>query len=150
MAIERAIAKLKMKGAFKEGMSFNRFIIQMRAEGLSYARPDMLGDWRSENNLQIKEGTLKYVRKDRIPSSRVIAEVTYKLKKEYMYVMKVKTQLKPGEPITERNVNIQTDKPMTPREMEQETAFLWAEREKYAAEELVSITPFTAMRRVME
>lgn len=148
MAIERSIAIRKMRGAFKQGMSFNRFIMQMRSEGLSYARPTMLGDWRSENELVKKEGTLKYVRKDRMPSSKVIAETYYDIKTEYMYVMKVKARLKPGEPITERNVNIQTDKAMTPGEMVQETEFLWTEREKYATEELVSVTPFTAMRKV--
>jgi len=150
MAIERAIAKLKMRAAFKAGMSFNHFIMQMRSEGLSYARPAMLGDWRSENEIAKKEDTIKYVRKDRLPSAEVLAQVTYDLKKEYMYVMKVKTRLKPGEPITERKVNIQTDKPLTPGEMEQEVWSRWGDWEKYAGQELVTVTPFTAMRRVME
>ncbi len=147
MAIERAIVIAKMRGAFREGMSASRFLQQMRVEGLSYRRTDMLGYWRSVNKIERVAGALRYVRKDRMPSRLVVADVTWNLKKEFMYVMKVKTRLSPGEPILERKVNIVTDKALTTQQMEQEVEARWGEWEKYASQELISVQAFTAVRK---
>jgi len=147
MAIERAIVIARMRAAFREGMSASRFLAQMRTEGLSYRRTTMLSDWRSVNEIERKAGALRYVRKDRMPSRTVVATVDWDIDKEFMYKMKVKSRLKPGEPIIERFVNIVTDKAMTPSEMEQEVFLRWGEWEKYAAEELVTVQAFTAVRK---
>lgn len=150
MGIERAEVLQRMRAAFKQKMSASRFLAQMRTEGLSYRRTTMLSDWRSVNKLMRVEGALQYVRKGYMPSPLVVAAVTWDISKEYMYVLKVKTRLGVGEPITERKVNIVTDRPLTPREMEQQVTERWGEWEKYEGQELVGIKAWTAVRKVME
>ncbi|GAH87853.1 unnamed protein product [marine sediment metagenome] len=139
-----------MRGAFRGGLSASRFIADMKAVGLSYRRTDMLADWRSVSGLEAKKDALKYVRKDRYPTEKVMASVTWALSKEYMYVVKVKSRLTPDVPVTERNVNIISDVPMTPAMIEAEVTERWGEWEKYAAEELVGLQVWTAVRKVME
>lgn len=147
MGIERATVIARMRGAFREGMSASRFMQQMRVEGLSYRRTTMLSDWRTVNEIERKEGAMRYVRKDRMPSRTVVATVDWEMSKEFMYKVKTQTRLKPGEPITERFVNIMSDTALTPQQIESQVQERWGEWEKYAAEELVSLTVFSAARR---
>lgn len=110
----------------------------------------MLADWRSVNELEKKEGVLRYVRKDYYPAKTSIAQVEWQLSREFMYKVKTESRLKPGEPITERFVNIMSDKPMTPAQLEQQVQDSWAEWERYAAEELVGLQVWSAVQKVME
>lgn len=150
MGILRAEVIARMRGAFREGLSATRFIRDMRSAGLGYRRTDMLADWRSVNALEAKKDALKYVRKDRYPTEKVMASVTWALSKEYMYVVKVQSVIKVGEPVTERNVNIMSDVPMTPAMIEAEVEERWQEWEKYAAEQITALQVWTAVRKVME
>ncbi len=147
MAIERAIVIAKMGAAFKQGMSASRFLQQMRVEGLSYRRTDMLSDWRTVNEIKRKEGVMRFIRKDRLPSGVAIAKVDWNLSKEYMYKVKVDTQLRPGEIIPERFVNIMSDKPLTPQEIEAQITGWWADREQYSEEELLKVQVWTGLQR---
>lgn len=146
MGIIRAETIVRMKGAFKEGLSASRFIADMKSAGLSYRRTDMLADWRSVNELETKEGLLRYVRKDYYPTEKTMASVTWSTSKEYMYKVKVHSRLRPGDPVTDRFVNIMSDKPMTPEMIEAEVAASWGGWEKYAAEELTGLQTWTAVR----
>lgn len=150
MGIVRAETIARMRGAFREGLSASRFISDMKAIGLSYRRTDMLADWRSINELERKEGVLRYVRKDRYPTEKTIAAVTWATSKEYMYKVRVQSVVKIGEPITERFVNIMSDVPMTPTMVEAEVAERWGEWEKYAAELLTGLQVWSAVRKVMD
>jgi len=150
MAIVRAEVIAKARGAFRKGESASRFIQDMRAKGLGYRRSDMLADWRSVNQLETKKNLLQYVRKDRYPTVKNIAAVTWNMSKEYMYVVKVKSRISPEEPIVERMVNIQRDVPLTPAMIEAQVKMEWVGWEKYKEEEIVEILPFTAARKVME
>ena len=150
MAIVRAEVIARMRGAFRKGESASRFIQDMRAKGLGYRRSDMLADWRSVNQLETKKNLLQYVRKDRYPTVKTIAAVTWNMSKEYMYVVKVKSRISPEEPIVERMVNIQRDVPLTPAMIEAQVKMEWVGWEKYKEEEIVEILPFTAARKVME
>lgn len=147
MGIVRAEVIARMRGAFREGQSAGRFIADMRAEGLSYRRTDMLSDWRSINELETKADLYKFVRKDFYPTEKVIAQVEWQLSKEFMYKVKVQSRLDPKAPITERFVNIMSDIPMTPRMVEQAVTEKWVEWEKYMKEIIEAITPFTAVHR---
>lgn len=147
MGIERAEVIARMRAAFREGLSASRFMTQMRLEGLSYRRTTMLSDWRTVNEIERKEGAMRYVRKDRMPSRAVVATVDWEMSKEFMYKIKTHTRLKPGEPITERFVNIMSDVPLTPQQIESQVEERWGEWEKYAAEELVGLTVFSAAQR---
>lgn len=148
MGIVRAETIARMRGAFKEGLSASRFIADMKAIGLTYRRTDMLADYRNVRQLAAKKDLLKYVRKDYYPTAKVYATTTWKLGKEFMYVIKVKTQLRPDEPIVEHNVNIQTDSPMTPEMIEARLIEERAKEEKYLGETMLKITPFLAVRRI--
>lgn len=147
MGIERATVIARMRAAFREGMSASKFLQQMKSEGLSYRRTTMLSDWRSVNEIERKEGALRFVRKDRMPTKTVVATVEWDLSQEFMYKIKTLSRLKPGEPIVERFVNIMSDKPLTPQEIGSQVEERWGEWEKYAAEELVGLQVWSAAQR---
>lgn len=149
MAIERAIVIAKMRSAFRKGMSASRFLAQMRAEGLSYRRTDMLSDWRTQNKIAKVAGELQYVRRDRLPTGIVIAKAWPKMPKEYMYKLKVKSIIEPGEPVTERFTSFHTDKPLTPAQVEEQVALLWLKGELYEEEELIGLQAWTVFQRVI-
>ena len=150
MGIVRAETIARMRGAFRKGLSATRFIKDMAAVGLSYRRTDMLADWRTINELERKEGALRYVRKDRYPTEKTIASVEWGISKEYMYKVQVQSVVRIGEPITERFVNIMSDIPLTPVMLETQVAESWVGWEKYAAEEITGIQVWSAVHKVMD
>ena len=150
MGIDRATVIGLMRGAFRRGQSANSFLRDMKAEGFKLRRTDALADWRSINELETKKDLMQYVRKDYYPSKAVTAQVSWDLTQEYMYVVKVKSRREPGVPVTERNVNITSDIPMTPRMVEQAVVEKWAEWEEYGAEPIEEIIPWAAVHKVIE
>lgn len=150
MGIVRAETIARMRGAFRKGMAASRFIADMKAKGLSYRRTDMLADWRTVNELEVKEGLVRYVRKDRYPTEKSIASVGWEISKEYMYKVQVKSVVRIGEPLTERFVNIMSDVPMTPAMVEAEVMERWQEWERYAEEIVTGLQTWSAVRKVME
>lgn len=150
MGIVRAEVIGRMRKAFRVGVSASRFIADMKAEGLSYRRTDMLSDWRSVNELERKEGAMRFVRKDRYPTEKTLAAVDWAISKEYMYKVKVQSVVKIGEPIIERFINIVTDVPMTPAMVEAQVEERWGEWEKYEAEIITGIQAWSAVHKVME
>lgn len=147
MPIERAIVIAKMRKAFRIGQSASSFLTDMKAQKLSYRRTDMLADWRSVNEIEAKKELLQYVRKDRLPSPKVLAKVTWDIKGEYMYVLKVKSRLAPDEPITERNINVVQDNLLTPAEIERLGWEMISEQSPKEIAKVVSITAFTAVQK---
>lgn len=137
-----------MRKAFRTGQSATSFIQDMKAKGLSYRRATMLGDWRSVNELEKKEGAFRFVRKDYYPSKQSLAEVEWKLSQEFMYKVKVQSRISPAEPIAERFVNIMSDIPLTPSQVQEQVESKWFEWEKYAPEELVELQVWSAVHRV--
>lgn len=150
MAIERAITIARMRNAFREGISATRFIRSEREAGRpTYRRSDMLADWRTINQLETKKELLQYVRKDRYPTEKVMATVTWALSKEFMYVVKVKTQRSPDEPVLDHLINIMADTPLTPAMIEARVIEERAVKEKYFEEILIEVLPFSAVRRAI-
>jgi len=149
MPIERSVVILKMKQAFKEGLSAARFIADMKTAGLSYRRTTMLSDWRSVNELEKKAEALKYVRKDYYPTKAVTAQVAWQLSAEFMYKVRVQSRVSPTEPISERFVNIMQDKPLTPSEIEALAWSLIGEQSPKRIGEVVGVTAFTAIQRIV-
>lgn len=139
----------KARSAFRKGLSASTFIEQMRTEGLTYRRTEMLSDWRSVNELEKKAGALLFVRRDYYPTEKSIAQVEWQLSKEYMYKVRVHVRTRPEEPITERFINIMTDKPITPRQVEEEAYLMFERLEAYQPQELVQVTPYQAVQRVL-
>ncbi len=147
---KRSAVILRAKIAFKKGMSASNFITDMKARGLSYRRTDMLADFRSVNQVERKADAFKYVRKDRLPTARVIAQVDWSLSREYMYKVKINSRIRPGEPITERFVNIMQDRPRTPGEIEGLAWELIQTQSPKLQAQVVSITPWTVLQKVIE
>ncbi len=148
MGIERSAVLMRMKSAIASGMSASRFITSMRSAGLGYRRQTMLADWRSVGNIKAKEGTARYIRRDFRPTAKTTADVTWDLSREYMTKVKVHVRTRPGEPITERFVNIMSDRALTPREIEEsvlENLEEWSDSIPGIVER---VTPWTIMRRV--
>lgn len=150
MSIKRSQVIALMRGAYRRGQSGYSFIADMKARGLSYRRTDMLGDWRSVSKIEEKTGLMQYVRKDYYPSEAVMAAVTWKISREYMYVIKVESRLRPDEPVTKRDVNIMSDVPLTRAMVEQTVTEKWAEWEDYTAEAIEKMTVWTAVRKTIE
>lgn len=135
-----------MRGAVRRGQSRTSFLRDMKVKGLTYPRKLMLSDWGSITEQVAKDGVLRYVRKNAYPAKKSIAAVEWAIEGEYMYKVKVHTQLKPDVPIEERFVNIVTDKPLTPAMMEQAVVEKWSEWEYEPLETIVKIEPWSAFR----
>ena len=92
----------------------------------------------------------KYVRKGYLPTAAVIAQVDWDLKHDFMYKVKIASRTGVGEPLTERFVNIMQDRPRTPGEIEALTwEMIQAQSPKLQAQ-VVSITPWTVLQKVIE
>jgi len=146
----RSTVIASMRDAFRKGQAANKFIAQMKAKGLSYRRSTMLADWRSVNEVERKEGQMRHIRKDYFPAERSLAAVEWSLSQEYMYKVKTLSRIRPDEPIVERFVNILSDTPLTPRQVEQQVYSRWGEWEKYQGESLSELVVWSAYRRVQE
>ena len=134
--LRRPTAILKMPEAILRGLTPTAFIRELKDLGLSYRRTLMLADWRSVSGIEAKKDVIKYVRKDRMPSIRSVADVEWEMSKEYMYKVKAWSQTRPDEPLTERFVNITSDKLLTPAQIEQQVYGRWGEWERYEGETL--------------
>lgn len=134
--LRRPTAILKMPSAIARGLSVEGFIRELKSLGLSYRHTNMLADWRSVSGVEARKEVIKYVRKDRLPSMRSVADVEWELSKEYMYKVKAWSRTKPDEPLTERFVNITSDKLLTPQEIESQIYSRWGEWEKYQGDAL--------------
>ncbi len=151
MGIARAETIARMRKAFRDGLSASGFFSQEReAERPLYRRTDMLSDWRTVNELEKKEGAIRFVRKDRYPTEKTIAAVEWDISKEYMYKVKVLSVIKAGQPIQERFVNIMSDVPMTPDMIETQVLEEWQAWERYGAEEITGLQTWSAVHKVME
>jgi hypothetical protein len=146
--LRRPAAILEMPAAMARGLTVEGFIRELRGTLGTYRRQLMLADWRSVNNIEAKKDVVKYVRKDRMPSMKAVADVEWELSKEYMYKCKVWSQARPGEPLTERFVNIMSDRLMTPAGVEAEVRERWGEWEKYEPEELKKVSVVGVYHRV--
>lgn len=146
MAVNKVTVMSLMRKALKAGQSRTSFFRDMKAEGLQYPRKQMVADWTQLSDFDLKTGKLTKVRRDAYPTDKTIVTTQWAIGAEFMYVVKVKSRLRPDEALTERNVNIVTDKPMTPAMIVQAVIEKWAEWEDYTAESIEEIIPWTAIR----
>lgn len=126
LGLRRAIAIKMMPKAFKAGMSVSSFRQMLRSKDLQYRWSTILGDWRSTNQIEVKKDAYKYIRKDRLPSPRFMSEEHWGYSKEYVYRAKTWSRIHPDEPLTERVVTLQADKPLTALQVEEQIATKWA------------------------
>jgi len=148
LGLRRAIAIQMMPKAFKAGMSASSFRQLLRSKDLQYRWSTILGDWRTKLNIEAKKDAIKYVRKDRVPSSRVMADVEWAYDKEYIYKANTWSRIRPEEPLTERMVTFTSDIPLTPREVEEQIATKWSAWERYIPEKVERIQVTSVYRRI--
>lgn len=147
---ERAEVVQRMTAAIESGQSASSFISEMQEAGLGYRRTDMLADWRTQGDFEKKKGLLKYVRKDRLPTTELVKAESWDMDKEFMYHVKQHIQRRPGEPLESQFVNITSDRPLTPGEIEQAAMELPQELYVTPGEVIVKVTAETAIQRVYE
>jgi hypothetical protein len=125
-----------MPEAMARGLTIEGFIRELRGTFGTYRRQLMLSDWRSVNNIEARKDVVKYIRKDRLPSIKAVADVEWEMSQEYMYKCHVWSQVEGVGPMKERFVNIMSDKLLTPAQVLEEVGERWGEWEKYENEEL--------------
>lgn len=148
LGLRRAIAIKLIPKAFKSGQSASSFINILRSKGLTYRRTNMFADWRTVNNIEAKKDVLKYIRKDRLPSVKTMADVEWAYDKEYIYKAKTWSRIHPDEPLTERQVTFTSDRPLTSRQVEEQIATKWVEWERYFPEKVEKIQPVSVYHRI--
>ena len=148
LGLRRAIAIKLIPKAFKGGQSASSFISMLRGKGLTYRRTNMFADWRTVNNIEAKKDVLKYIRKDRLPSVRSMADVEWAYDKEYIYKANTWSRIHPDDPLTERMVTFTSDRPLTPRQVEEQIATKWVAWERYIPEKVERIQTVSAYHRI--
>jgi len=148
--LKRATAILKTPEAIAKGLTPTKFLSQLKLKGLGYRKQRFLADWRSVAGIEKKKDAFKYVRKDRRPSMKSMADVEWEMSEEYMFKVRAQYRTAPDEPLQERFVNIPSDRPMTPAEVEGEVFDRWNDWEKYAGEELESANVVAGYHRIDE
>jgi len=148
--LRRPAAIMAMPDAIARGMSANAFLRKLRITTGGYTRTKFLADWRSVANIEARKDAFKYVRKDRRPSMKSMADVEWEMSEEYMFKVKARFRTGPDEPIQERFVNIPSDRPMTPAEVEAAVFDRWSDWEKYVGEELESANVVAGYHRIDE
>jgi hypothetical protein len=139
---------MAMPQAIARGMSASAFLSKIRFTTGGYQKQRFLADWRSVAGIEKRKDAFKFVRRDRRPPMKAIADVEWPLEKEYMYKVRAFVRTSPGEPLTERFVNIQSDKPLSPDEIERETERLWDDTGNYADETLERVQAFAGYHRI--
>jgi len=125
-----------MPDAIAQGLSASAFLKKLQASTGGYKRQSFLADWRSVAGIEAKKDRFKYVRRDRRPPISAMADVEWDNNNEYMYKVRAFVRKGEGQPLTERFVNIVSDDPLTPEQVEQEVFERWSAWEKYEGETL--------------
>jgi len=146
--IKRASVIPRMKRALELGKSAGAFLREMQAAGLGYRRTTFLADWRNVGNIEEKEHLIQFVRKDYLPSPKFYAEVDWKMSREYLYKVRMETRIYPEKKWEKRWVNIVSDRPMTPGELETQITESWGGWYPERREDIRRIVPETAIRRI--
>ncbi|MCP3678959.1 MAG: hypothetical protein GY782_01145 [Gammaproteobacteria bacterium] len=147
--LKRPTAILKMPEAIARGMTASSFLRSLQVKGLGYRRTSFFKDWANAKGTEQKKGRLRFVRRDRRPPMSAIADVEWDNNHAYMYKVRAWVRTSPDEPLTERFVNIVSDKELTPAEIEENVFERWSDWEKYAGEELERVQPVSGWHNTL-
>lgn len=146
--LRRPAALLKIPEAIARGLTPTAFIKELDILGLTYRRTIMLADWRSVAGIKVKEGLLRYVRKDRLPAMKAIADVEWNFSQDYMYLANTWSRIRPDEPLIKRQVNLMSDIPLTPSQIEEQIYRVWGAWENYVPERLERVQVYSAYHKI--
>lgn len=138
--INRAEAIQRMSGWIKAGRTRTSVYKEMAAKGKFVRKQTFFADWRKEAGIEKQKDAIKYVRKGYFPTGLIAQAESWKMSTEYLYKVKVHYRMSPGEPITERFVNVGVDNPIRIEEAEWRAAQLWETCPEKAAEVVTSAT----------
>ena len=79
-----------------------------------------------------------------------LADVDWEMSQEYLYKVRAFVRTSPGEPLTERFINIPSDRPMSPEGVEEAAFERWTDKEKYGESILERAQTVAGWRRVEE
>jgi len=130
-----------MPQAIASGMSATAFLRKIQFTTGGYQKSRFLADWRNVAGTEKRKNAFKFVRRDRRPPMSALADVDWDLSEDYMYKVRAFVRVTPGEPLTERFVNVPSDKPLSLEEIEQEVFERWDEKWKYKDEQLERVQP---------
>lgn len=148
--LKRPMAILRMPAALARGLTPTKFLSQLKLQGLGYRKQRFLADWRSVSGVEKRKNAFKYVRKDRRPSMKSLADVEWEMSEEYMFKVRAQYRTDPDGPIQERFVNIPTDRNLTPAQVEAEVFERWDDEWKYEGEVLESAQVVAGYHRIDE
>lgn len=134
--LKRPTAIMKMPSAIASGLTPTKFLSMLKSQGLGYRKQRFLADWRNVSNTEKRKDALKFVRRDRRPPMSAMADVDWDMSEEYLYKVRAWVRTSPDEPLTERMVNIPSNRALSPAEVEAEVFDRWDEWEKYEGETL--------------
>lgn len=146
--LRRPSAILRIPQYLAQGLSPTAIIKEFTSLGITYRRTTMLSDIRSVSGVEAKKDRAKYIRRDRRPTPRSVADVAWDLSDEYMYKLAVQSRLNPNEPLTSRYINIESDKLLTPKEVEEQARQAWGTFEKYGQEAIESLSLVQVYHRI--
>lgn len=118
--LRRPDALLLMPGAISRGLSATGFLRELQARGLGYRKTTFLADWRSQAGIEARKDVVKNIRKDRLPSTKTIADKEWEFHKGKQYMYRFGYWM-PGEDLGEEakhGINIMTDDIIKPQEAE--------------------------------
>lgn len=145
--MRRPTAILKMPDAIARGLTATGFLRELKGLDLGYRKTLFLSDWRGVASIEAKKDRIKYIRKDRVPSPRVLPDVPWQYSKEYIYKLNTFSRISPDKPVVERMVTFQSDEPMTMAQVEAAVFEKWTEWERYK-EQLERVEPEAAYHRL--
>lgn len=124
-ALRRPTAILKMPAAIASGMSPSAFLRKIKKTTGGYRMTTFFADWRGVGNIEAKKDRRKYTRRDRLPKLKEVADVPWEFSKEFMHKAAIYSRTAPGEPLTERFVNVMSDKLLTGQQIIEEVYTRW-------------------------
>jgi hypothetical protein len=137
--IRRPAALLKIPELLAKGLSPSGIIKEFKSASLSYRRATMLQDIRNIAGIEAKKDTAKYIRRDRKPTSRSIAEVRWESKQGYMYRVEVSARDKDTDELVKKTLNVRSKELLSPQEVEEQAYEAWSNSEKYGFGEVESV-----------
>lgn len=146
--LRRSVAILKMPEAIARGLSATKFLRGLQLSTGGYQKQRFLADWRNVSGTEKRKNAFKYIRRDRRPPMTAMADVDWDMEKEYMYKVRAFTRLHPGEPLEERFINIASDDPMSPDEIEAAARDSWTELQDSTPGELDRIQAVAGWHKI--
>jgi len=134
--LRRPTAIMKMPQAIAQGLTPTAFLRKLKVQGLGYRKQRFLLDWHNVSGTEKRKDAFKYVRRDRRPPMKAIAEVSWEGKFDWMYKVRTFVRGEEGGPLEERFVNVTSKESMTPLEVEAATREMWSDEQDSTPGEL--------------